>query len=361
MASLLPYQNKSLKNLKGEFWKEVPGLEGYILVSNIGRIKSLLRYVERRNGKGVWLKERMVAQTPKKAFNSYIKDYTFHLTSKIGFEGKVICINVRRLVYEMFVDENLHKKDKRYWVVLVKRGNGLNNKASNLKLAQVGERMRISLQKNRNIHLFYKASPEKFQAGIEKMRQKSFVQIDQYDLAGKFLANYKSIQEAAEKTSVGATNIISCAKKEQITAGGYVWRYAGDSYDGSYARLPRFQIVIMYSLKGKQLSLFANATKAAVASGINRHNIILALKGETKTAGGFIWRFADNPYKGEYGNVQPQGRRAVGRANAKGKIINIFPSLSAASKQTGISVSGIWDRLNNKKKNNEKHTWKYLL
>lgn len=155
MALLLPYQNKSLKNLKGELWKEVPGFEGYILVSNMGRIKSLARYVERRNVKGVWLKERMVAQTPKKTLNSYTSDYTYHLTSKIGFEGKVYCINVRRLVYEMFIDENLHRKDKRKWVILVKRGNGLNNRAGNLTLAHVGERMKISIQKNRNIHLFH--------------------------------------------------------------------------------------------------------------------------------------------------------------------------------------------------------------
>jgi NUMOD1 domain len=166
--------------------------------------------------------------------------------------------------------------------------------------------------------------------------------------------------EAAEKTCVDANNIIRCAKKGRITAGGYVWRYAGDGYDGSYAQLPRFQKVIMYSLKGKQLRMFANATKAAVATGVGKYNIRFALKGETKTAGGFIWRFADKPYKGEYGIVQPHGRKAVGITNSKGKIINKFPSLSAASKQTGISVSGIWDRLNKKKKNNENHTWKYL-
>lgn len=143
---------------------------------------------------------------------------------------------------------------------------------------------------------------------LEKMRQKNFIPVDQYDLAGKLLANYRSILEAAEKNGIDSNNIIGCAKKGRLTAGAYVWRYAGDNYGGSYARLPRFQKVIMYSLKGKRLKQFSNATEAANETGVSRFNILFALKGETKSAGNFIWRFADNPYKGEYGNVQPKGR-----------------------------------------------------
>jgi hypothetical protein len=32
--TLLPYQNKSLADIKGEIWKEIPGLDGYYLISN---------------------------------------------------------------------------------------------------------------------------------------------------------------------------------------------------------------------------------------------------------------------------------------------------------------------------------------
>lgn len=50
---LLPYQNKSLTDLKAELWKEIPGFNGHILISNLGRLKSLARYIERLTGQGV--------------------------------------------------------------------------------------------------------------------------------------------------------------------------------------------------------------------------------------------------------------------------------------------------------------------
>lgn len=36
-----PYQNLILKNIKGERWKDIPGLEMYFKVSTYGRVKRL--------------------------------------------------------------------------------------------------------------------------------------------------------------------------------------------------------------------------------------------------------------------------------------------------------------------------------
>lgn len=43
------YQNLSLGNLPNEEWRDVVGYEGLYQVSNLGRIKSLDRYVEYPN------------------------------------------------------------------------------------------------------------------------------------------------------------------------------------------------------------------------------------------------------------------------------------------------------------------------
>ena len=43
------YQNLSLEDLPNEIWKDVVGYEGLYQVSNLGRIKSLDRYVEYPN------------------------------------------------------------------------------------------------------------------------------------------------------------------------------------------------------------------------------------------------------------------------------------------------------------------------
>ena len=40
---ILPYQNKSLADIPGEIWKDIPGFEGYYQASTAGRIKSLDR------------------------------------------------------------------------------------------------------------------------------------------------------------------------------------------------------------------------------------------------------------------------------------------------------------------------------
>lgn len=34
-----PYQNLTLKDLKGERWEDIPELDGYYRISNFGRIK----------------------------------------------------------------------------------------------------------------------------------------------------------------------------------------------------------------------------------------------------------------------------------------------------------------------------------
>ncbi|MFY0254581.1 NUMOD4 domain-containing protein [Chitinophaga sp. 30R24] len=58
-----PYQNKSLKDMKGEIWREVPGFDGDLIVSNYGRVKVLPRFIVHRNAPdGFWTKERIKVQ-----------------------------------------------------------------------------------------------------------------------------------------------------------------------------------------------------------------------------------------------------------------------------------------------------------
>ena len=110
------------------------------MLSNFGRIKSLARYVERPNGsKGYWTKDKILSLTVQKIKNHYTGDHTFHLFCKVGFNGKRINLNIRRLVYKLFVDSTLDEKDKKYWVISVKDGNGLKCDLTNLELINVAE------------------------------------------------------------------------------------------------------------------------------------------------------------------------------------------------------------------------------
>jgi len=50
MTTLPTYKNQSLTNISGERWKDIPGLEGYYIVSNRGRVKRLEYEMEYSNG-----------------------------------------------------------------------------------------------------------------------------------------------------------------------------------------------------------------------------------------------------------------------------------------------------------------------
>ncbi len=50
VANIPIWQNLSLENLEGEIWKDIPDYEGKYQVSNMGRVKSLLRIVNKWDG-----------------------------------------------------------------------------------------------------------------------------------------------------------------------------------------------------------------------------------------------------------------------------------------------------------------------
>lgn len=299
---LLPYQNKSLSSVKGEVWKEIPGFEGYIQVSGFGRLKSLARYIERSNGSaGYWKKDRILSQTAKQIKNNYIGDSTFHLFCKIGFNGKRYQLNIRRVVYETFIDPKLSKKDKNLWVVSVKRGNGLNCKATNLKLIHVKDRILGALKTGRTVLPAYKTTIKRKKEGIEKMRRKNWIAVKQYDIKGKFIRRYLSIKQAAKKTGICETNIIASAKKKRYLGKGYVWRYDSEDYNGEYAGMPLFQKIIKYSLTGVRKAAYPSIAEAARKTGIHKNAINLAVKGKIKTSGGFVWRYENIPFHTSHG------------------------------------------------------------
>jgi len=124
----------------------------------------------------------------------------------------------------------LEEKDKRYWVISPKDGNGLNCDASNLELIHVQERMNKSIREKRNTVPAYKTSEENKKKGIKKMARTHWIRIKQYTLGGKYKTTYASIKEAAKKTGVSSSNIVACAKGNRRRGDGYVWRYEFDGY-----------------------------------------------------------------------------------------------------------------------------------
>ncbi|MFZ6011180.1 MAG: NUMOD4 domain-containing protein, partial [Bacteroidota bacterium] len=57
-----PFLNLALTDMKGEKWKDLHEFEGYIKVSNYGRVWSLARPVQSKTGQFYYTKERIMKQ-----------------------------------------------------------------------------------------------------------------------------------------------------------------------------------------------------------------------------------------------------------------------------------------------------------
>ena len=83
-----PYQNTSLENIKGERWEDIPGLDGYFMVSDYGRIKRLEYETQYRNGSIHVKPEKMIKARISKSPNKYKKDYINFLCASLALKKK---------------------------------------------------------------------------------------------------------------------------------------------------------------------------------------------------------------------------------------------------------------------------------
>lgn len=67
--SKYPFLNFSPDPMKGEQWKDIPGLEGCYKVSNYGRVWAEARPVNSNTGAFYYTKERMRKQNLMKTYN----------------------------------------------------------------------------------------------------------------------------------------------------------------------------------------------------------------------------------------------------------------------------------------------------
>ena len=81
MCKKNPYQNRSLEDMKGEKWEDIPGLDGYFLISNFGRVKRLEYEMQYRNGKIYTQPEKIIRPIIVKQPNKSIGDHTYFLTT----------------------------------------------------------------------------------------------------------------------------------------------------------------------------------------------------------------------------------------------------------------------------------------
>lgn len=180
-----------------EIWKDVLGYEGYYMVSNFGRVKSLSRYVM---GRGNSLKP-----LPEKILKPAIrKGYYFVVLSKNNHTKKC---SIHRLVWEAFngpIPEDMQVNHI--------NENKTDNRLENLNLLTSGDNHRWG-------------------TCIVRGAKNKSKQLLQYDLKGNLVNTWNSAVEYANMMKnkhniyISRGHISRCCNGKEKTAYGFVWKY----------------------------------------------------------------------------------------------------------------------------------------
>lgn len=189
--------------MEEEIWKDVEGYEGLYQVSNLGRVKSLDKYVNcKNNHKRLIHGKILVPGIGGK--NHKIEGYGYYHVGLTNKEGKHISKNVHRLVAKAFVK---NPDPENFKEVNHIDENKLNNRADNLEWC------------NRKTNNHYSKVTERLNESKKRA-------VDQYDMDWNFIQTISGVREAAR--IVGAKchdNISRCCNGEQKYCKGFKWKW----------------------------------------------------------------------------------------------------------------------------------------
>ncbi|MBX2921133.1 MAG: hypothetical protein KF746_02990 [Chitinophagaceae bacterium] len=343
-----PYKNKELADIPGEEWKDIPGLEGYGMVSNYGRIKRLQFEIMNALGRVIVYEERIQAQKMQRGFNEFKKDYKILLQARIQVDKVCHSISVGRVVYCCFV-EKFDLQDRSVYITY-KDGNGLNTTPGNLiKTDLTGLQQLIMKAGRKDLHFGHSVENQKI--FTEKGRQVNIKAVGKYNMEGCLICTYESLSAAAIATNISITAISSATRqKGTLTAGGFIWRVGKTRQQIAVTRIHKAiraakgAAVSQYDVNGKKLHTYFNITQAAKAVGKERKTISQAISGRILTAGGFIWR------KGEAESINVDKEKKslllrkgymLSQYDLTGKKIATFHSSKDAARSIGVQTEQV--------------------
>jgi len=344
------YQNKQLDNIDGEIWKDIPGLEEYGMISNLGRVKRLAYESVNELGRMTVLEERIQTQKVQQYFNTFKQDYKVNLQTRIQVEKVSHSISVGRIVYYCFV-EKFNLSDRSLYVSY-KDGNGLNVLPDNLFLTDLsGLQQQIIKAGRKDLHFGH--SEENQKAFTLLGREVNIKRVSQYDMDGKFVATHESMAAAAKALGITISAISSVVHRNQglLTAGGFIWRLGNSKKTipvkriNQAIRATKGAPVSQYDLDGKKVKTYYNITRAAKAVSMDRKAISDAINGHILVTAGSVWR------KGEAEQIDVDKER-TSLSLRKGYTISRYDKDGAkqatytSSKEAGASIRVAVERVN---------------
>jgi hypothetical protein len=180
-----------------ELWMDIKEFKNYYQVSNLGRIRSLDRFVIANKYGGLkLLKGKIMKLTKTKGRNNKYGYLVVNLR-KQGFNK--VCF-IHSSVAKAFIENKNNLPTVNH-----KDGNKLNNNVDNLEWNTYSENNQHALNNN--------------------LRSPRGRKIIQYDLNMNEIYRYKSVAEASIKTGIGRCSISNCLNNRCLHTNSFIWKY----------------------------------------------------------------------------------------------------------------------------------------
>lgn len=251
--------------MSNELWKAIPGYEGNYEVSNIGKIRSVERFVQFHGTLS------LVKGKPKKTR----RDSYGYLVVTLSKNGKEKTMKVHRLVALAFIPNpdnkplidhiNCIRDDNRVenlrWVTTKENSNN-NLTIENLKKLQTPERIKNQIEARR-----------------KRGGKNAPVHIFQYTKEGEFVAEYDTIEDAhkALGRNVGIYYVVD---KDNLSAGGYIWRTRKENKPIYYGRNQNYKLrnILQLDKEGNVIGEYDNLKEASLYTGISIPHIVRSIR-----------------------------------------------------------------------------------
>jgi hypothetical protein len=289
------FRDRQLQDRPSEQWEDIPGLDGYFMVSNFGRIKRNERELLTRYGVIRKIPEKIISPRVAKTYNKHMRDYKYQLHAHLRMEGRKYHLPIRRLVYHCFVKPI--PLDDLSICIVSKRGNGLDISPANLEIIDRLDRTRRIYAKKRMVSIFRQESNRL--KGVAASLAVTRRQVSQYDQKGKRVNTFASISDAARATGINLPGIGHAANEIEPTAGGFFWKFGNEkTFDVKEFLARRLQgykekrgaKVTQYDRQGNPVGHYITLQEAGKA--INGHwtAISAVIRGIRNSAYGYRWK-----------------------------------------------------------------------
>ena len=118
--------------------------------------------------------------------------------------------------------------------------------------------------------------------------------IKQYSLQGTFIREWDSLKEAEKYLNKpkAEANISACCLGKKNRAYGYIWRYSDDPNNLEVKPLTPYRAPIdQYTREEDYITTYQTIAEASKQTGIGDTSIGNCLRGRSKSAGGYVWKF----------------------------------------------------------------------